>query len=130
MKAKLFEDDYGNMSSFRVIWVVFMAVVVIMIAFLAGFYIRELVVGGEDVNQWLSGLGITGGAGIGGFILATIRKWIEGLNKPKEALYEVQEESEYIAPLEHKTPAVAYQMPSGDVVITINGTFTYQPKES
>ncbi len=128
MPAKLFQDNYGNTSSFRVVWVVFMFVVVIIIAFVGGFFIRELVVGGADVNQWLSGLGITGGAGLGGFILATIRKWIEGQNKPKEGLYEAQEESEPISPLEPKTPAVAYQMPSGEAAIVINGTLTYQPK--
>lgn len=133
MKAKFFQDDHGNHSSFRVIWVVFMAVVVVALIAIIGLLIWELGVGGEDVNEWISGLEITGGVGIGGFILATVRKWIEGLRKPIEPTSEPKEESEYIAPPEPlSSPVASCASPfvplTSDMTFTVTGTITYKPK--
>lgn len=120
MPSKVFEDDNKNQSSFRVVWVPFMWALIIFGAFLGGLYLREVMSNGENVEDFLAGLKLTGQTGLGGFLLAALRKWIEGLQRANKPVTEPEKPSQPVTPPPPPTPPAAPEpepLPQHDVVV-------------
>lgn len=77
MPAKIFQDDALNNSSFRVAWLPFIGIILLVFGLMTGLFIHEIIANGDYIKEWFMGMKLTGGAGLSGFLLKIINKWVE-----------------------------------------------------